>query len=357
MISQAILRHNAVCPEAPVSEEILHTGQHYDEEMSQVFFEEMKIPTPVVNLDVGSGFHGFTTGRMLEGIEREIMSREPDWVVVYGDTNSSLAGALAAAKLHVPVIHIEAGLRSFNKRMAEEINRILVDHLSTLLLCPTQTAVANLAKEGIRRGVHHVGDVMCDAAIQFGELAERKSTVLQRLGLSPKAYLLATIHRAENADNPGRMSNIMAAFYELARTTPLVFPMHPRTRNKLREFGILPSGVSSDQPLTTTHLLFIGPVPFLDMVQLEKHARCILTDSGGVQKEAYFHAVPCVTLREETEWPETVSAGWNQVVGANAQLITAAVHNASAGVPITEYGTGHSASDILALMCSALRPQ
>lgn len=338
MISRAVVEHNRRGVNPIIVEEIIHTGQHYDANMSDIFFQQMQIPEPAINLSAGTGMHGEMTGRMLSQIEQEIVTRNPDWVLVYGDTNSTLAGALAAAKLHVPVAHVEAGLRSFNKRMPEEINRILTDHVSSLLLCPTHTAVSNLGNEGITQGVHHVGDVMYDAALIFGEIAGRKSAILRDLSLTPGKYHLATVHRAENTDDSSRLQNIIKAFNALEE--PLVLPLHPRTRKILQ--SISPSLLSF-----RSSLRIIDPVSFLDMVQLEKHAKCILTDSGGVQKEAYFHGVPCITLREETEWVETVNAGWNQVVGADTEKIIAAVHRARAGLTITEYGQGNSADDIL----------
>lgn len=338
MVSRAVVEHNRRGENPIIVEEILHTGQHYDVNMSDIFFQQMQIPEPAINLGAGTGMHGEMTGRMLSQIEQEIVNRNPDWVLVYGDTNSTLAGALAAAKLHVPVAHVEAGLRSFNKRMPEEINRILTDHVSSLLFCPTHAAVSNLGNEGITHGVHHVGDVMYDAALVFGEIAERKSTILRDLNLEPGKYHVATVHRAENTDDSARLQNIINAFNELKEL--VVLPLHPRTKKILQ--SICPS-------LLTPHpsLRIIDPVSFLDMMQLEKHAKCILTDSGGVQKEAYFHGVPCVTLREETEWVETVNAGWNQVVGADIEKIIAAVRHARAGLTITEYGQGNSADDIL----------
>jgi len=338
MVSRAIVAHNTNGAGPVIVEEIIHTGQHYDVNMSDIFFQQMQIPQPAVNLGAGTGMHGEMTARMLSQIEQEIVTRNPDWVLVYGDTNSTLAGALAAAKLHVPVAHVEAGLRSFNKRMPEEINRILTDHVSSLLFCPTHAAVSNLGNEGITQGVHHVGDVMYDAALIFGEIAGRKSAILRDLSLTPGKYHLATVHRAENTDDSSRLQNIIKAFHALEE--PVVLPLHPRTKKILQ--SISPS-------LLTPHssLRIIDPVSFLDMVQLEKHAKCILTDSGGVQKEAYFHGVPCVTLREETEWVETVNAGWNQVVGADTEKIISAVHLARAGLTITEYGQGKSADDIL----------
>ena len=341
MVSRAILAHNRRGTNPQIAEEIIHTGQHYDKNMSDIFFKQMQIPEPVVNLNAGNGPHGEMTGRMLALIEKEIVARKPDRVLVYGDTNSTLAGALAAAKLHVPVAHVEAGLRSFNKGMPEEINRILTDHVSSLLFCPTSASIANLKSEGITCGVHHVGDVMYDAALLFGEIAERQSTILSALGLAPKEYLLTTVHRAENTDDPTRLQSIMTAFRELSKDYTIVFPVHPRTRAKLAD-----SGESSPR------LRMIEPVSFLDMVQLEKHACCILTDSGGVQKEAYFHGVPCITLRDETEWIETVESGWNQVVGADTNNIIGAVLQAYCGIHISEYGEGNCADTILQPLCT-----
>ena len=344
MVSRAIIAHNQLVTShsSLVTEDILHTGQHYDPNMSDIFFKQMQIPEPVVNLHAGTGMHGEMTGRMLAQIEKEIVERKPDWLLVYGDTNSTLAGALAAAKLHVPVAHVEAGLRSFNKRMPEEINRILTDNVSTLLLCPTHAAIANLANEGITQGVHHVGDVMYDAALVFGEIAAAKSTIIVDLGLTPGEYLLATVHRAENTDDPIRLQSILSAFAKLDK--PVIFPVHPRTRLKIAD--LFPSPVTRHSSLFS-NIHFIAPISYLDMVQLEKHAHCILTDSGGVQKEAYFHGVPCVTLRDETEWVETVKAGWNQVVGADTMKIITAVGQANAGTTITEYGQGRSSEQVL----------
>jgi UDP-GlcNAc3NAcA epimerase len=333
MVSRAVILHNRQGGSPSITEEIIHTGQHYDHGMSQVFFDDMGIPEPAVNLEVGSGPHGEMTGRMLEGIEKEILSRKPDWVLVYGDTNSTLAGALAAAKLHVPVAHVEAGMRSFNKRMPEEINRVLSDHVSTLLLCPTQAAVANLAREGITKNVHAIGDVMYDASLVFGEIAGKRSGALEQLGLAAKGYALVTCHRAENTDDARRLGGILDGLSRVASRLPVVFPVHPRTRKRIAQFGY-------EDRARAIHM--VEPVPFVDMVRLEQEARVIVTDSGGVQKEAYFHGVPCVTLRDETEWVETVEAGWNQVVGADADRIAAAVARACPGRPINEYGDGHA---------------
>lgn len=297
------------------TEILVHTGQHYDDNMSAIFFEELDIPEPDYNLGIGSGFHGAQTGAMLEKIEDVLLREKPDWVLIYGDTNSTLAGALAAAKLHIKVAHVEAGLRSFNRAMPEEINRVVADHLSDLLFCPSQTAVGNLAAEGISRGVHLVGDVMADALAFAVERSQGRSQILQRLGLAAKKYLLVTVHRAENTDDHDRLVNILAALNALSET--VVFPVHPRTRLVIEKM---------DYALQD-HVLLSEPVGYLDMVQLEKSARMVLTDSGGIQKEAYWLSVPCITLRDETEWMETVQAGWNVLVGAKTDAIVRAVRS------------------------------
>ena len=318
---------------------LLHTGQHYDSNMSEVFFEELGIPEPDYNLNIGSGDHGAQTGAMLAGIEEVLKSELPDCVLVYGDTNSTLAGALAAAKLHIPVAHVEAGLRSFNRSMPEEINRIVADHLSDLLFCPSQTAVDNLSSEGIYDGVHLVGDVMADALMYVAERAKTHSMILNKLGLEKGRYLLATVHRAENTDDPVRLRSILNAFNAIPET--IVFPIHPRTRNAVE---------SLDYQLSS-NVKVIEPVGYLDMVKLEQSARLILTDSGGIQKEAYWLSVPCVTLREETEWVETVEEGWNQLVGASEMAILTAIHNRH--VPNLHpdyYGDGFTAERIIGLL-------
>lgn len=290
-----------------VREVLVHTGQHYDENVSEVFFRELEIPEPDYNLGIGSGSHGEQTGRMLEAIERVLLEERPDWVLVYGDTNSTLAGALAAVKLHIPVAHVEAGLRSFNRRMPEEINRVLTDHAADLLFAPTQAAVENLRQEGIpEERIHLVGDVMYDAALFYGEKARLHSRVLARLALKPKEYVLVTIHRAENTDDPARLQAIVEGLCIVGGSVPVVFPVHPRTRKVLEFSGLWDK--ASDR------LRLIDPVGYLDMVMLEQNARLIATDSGGVQKEAFFYRVPCVTLRGETEWVELVELGWNRLV-------------------------------------------
>ena len=286
-----------------MSEILIHTGQHYDDNMSAIFFSELEIPKPDFFLGIGSGSHGAQTGRMLETLEKVILDTHPDWVLVYGDTNSTLAGALAAAKLHIKVAHVEAGLRSFNRQMPEEINRILTDHLADLLFAPTDTGVRNLLHEGIDASkIHEVGDVMYDASLYYGEKSERKSLILKRLELEPKNYLLATVHRAENTDDIVRLQTIFDAFAQIAKKSRLVVPLHPRTRATLERYGLLAEIASSVQ--------LIDPVGYLDMVMLEKNARLIATDSGGIQKEAYFYRVPCVILRDQTEWVELLDLGW-----------------------------------------------
>jgi UDP-N-acetylglucosamine 2-epimerase len=323
-------------------EVLVHTGQHYDPEMSAAFFRELRIPEPEVQLGIRSGSHGAMTGRMLEGIERVIEDVRPALVVVLGDTNSTLAGALAAAKLHVPVAHVEAGLRSFDTRMPEELNRRLTDHLSSLLFCPTPTAVRNLRLEGIRQGVHLVGDVMQDAVGQ--NLARARRTAgLARFG-RPRSFYLATIHRQENTDDAQRLRGLLSALESLPR--PVIFPLHPRTRDRLARLAYKPRGL----------VRLVDPLPYLEMLALESRARAILTDSGGVQKEAFILGTPCVTLRDTTEWTETVKAGANRLVGVDPKKMLAAlgafergqVHWSAARV----YGNGR-ASEAIAQVLAA----
>ncbi|MGC9019425.1 MAG: non-hydrolyzing UDP-N-acetylglucosamine 2-epimerase [Candidatus Bipolaricaulaceae bacterium] len=337
-ILQAIEHHNLEHPESPIHEVLVHTGQHYDYEMSQVFFDELGLKAPDYHLGVGSGTHGYQTGEMLKRVEEVLLKEKPDLVMVYGDTNTTLAGALAAAKLHIPVAHVEAGLRSFNRRMPEEINRVLTDHVSDLLFCPTQTAVENLRREGITEGVHRVGDVMYDAALLYLDLAERKSRILERLDLAPRSYALATVHRAENTDDLERLRAIFEGLGRIGREgLPVILPLHPRTRKQVEALGLRSHAVR-----------MLEPVSYLDMLVLEKNARVILTDSGGVQKEAFFFRVPCVTLREETEWVETVEAGWNTLVGCDPGRIVRAALEARPGVDSTwPYGDGRAAKRIV----------
>ena len=301
---------------APVSRElrnhadeiIVHTGQHYDSELSQTFFDQLHIPHPDYNLGIGSGTHGYQTGAMLQAIEPILLSELPDMVLVYGDTNSTLAGALAAVKLQIPLVHVEAGLRSYNRGMPEEINRVLTDHCADLLMCPTDTALRNLKKEGIETGAHLVGDVMYDALL-YNKHLSRETHILDELSIKPGTYMVATVHRASNTDAIENLQNIMEGLSRVK--TPIIFPIHPRTRKVLEREGI---------PFAD-NIHLIAPIGYLEFLRLESQARLILTDSGGVQKEAYLLGIPCITLREETEWIETVEDGWNKLVGTNPDLI------------------------------------
>ncbi|MGQ0538909.1 MAG: non-hydrolyzing UDP-N-acetylglucosamine 2-epimerase [Gemmatimonadaceae bacterium] len=324
------------------TETIVHTGQHYDEQMSDVFFGEMGIARPDHFLEIGSGTHGDQTGRMLMAIEHTLLDVRPDWVLVYGDTNTTLAAALAACKLATQLAHVEAGLRSYNRAMPEEHNRVLTDHCSDLLLCPTRTAVDNLAREGITRGVELVGDVMYDAVLAFGARALERSRVLATLGVEPRSYLLATVHRAYNTDDPVVLRRLLCALEAIGET--VVFPLHPRTRARLES--------GSAAPLALRHVRLTDPVGYLDMLALEQQARVILTDSGGVQKEAFFFEVPCVTLRPETEWVETVASGWNVLVGSDHDAIVAAARGAGrpATPPPRVFGDGSAARRVAALL-------
>ena len=318
-----------------ISEVIVHTGQHYDVNMSQVFFEELGIPKPNYNLGVGSGPHGRQTARMIEGLETILLDEQPDFLVLYGDTNSTLAGAIAASKLHIPIAHIEAGLRSFNKSMPEEINRIMCDHASTLLFSPTATGLANLVREGFKDDamppwssdnpkIYHCGDVMYDNTMHFAELAEEKSKIIEEHELIPGNYLLSTIHRDNNTDIPERLNAIFTALDTLSRRRQIqvVLPLHPRTANLLKQnlTAELYDSINSNGLIK-----IIPPVSFLDMTRLEKNARLILTDSGGVQKEAYFFEKPCVIARSETEWVEIVEAGAGIIADAHTERLTSAM--------------------------------
>ena len=328
------------------TEILVHTGQHYDYEMSGIFFDGLEIPVPDVNLGVGSGQHGTQTGAMLAAIEGVLVAERPDCLLVYGDTNSTLAGALAASKLSVPVAHVEAGLRSFNRRMPEEINRVVADHLSDLLLCPSETAVRNLATEGITRDVHLVGDVMLDVlnwAIRQSD--GNRSAILNRLGVKAQSFLLATVHRSENTDDAARLSSIIAAFN--AVDEPVIFPAHPRARKAIAEAGCH----------IGAHIQFIDPLGYLDMLALTRSARLVLTDSGGLQKEAYWVGVPCVTLRKETEWVETVRSGWNILVGSDSKRIADAVRSfAPAAQRPMLYGDGQAAARCVELLDARREP-
>jgi UDP-GlcNAc3NAcA epimerase len=321
---------------------LVHTGQHYDRAMSDVFFEELGIPEPDLHLGIGSASHAAQTAEMLAAIEELLVAQRPDVVLVYGDTNTTLAGALAAAKLNVPVAHVEAGLRSFDRSMPEEVNRVVADHVSSLLLCPTRAAVENLRAEGITAGVELVGDVMLDTALFQIERA-RADGVLERFGLRPGGYYLATVHRAGNSDDPERLGAIVRAFLRLE--LPVLWPVHPRTRKTLASFG-LDKVVAAAERITA-----VEPLPYGETVAALRGASALLTDSGGMQKEAYFFGVPCVTLRDETEWVETVELGWNVLAGADEERILAAV--APRRMPALRpdvYGDGHAAAAVVAAM-------
>lgn len=334
-VSRALVSH--------FTEVMIHTGQHYDYEMSGLLFEEMDMREPDFNLGIGGGTHGAQTGLMLIELEKVISTVKPDCMLVYGDTNSTLAGALVAAKAGIPLAHVEAGLRSFNRAMPEEVNRVLTDHVSSLLFCPTDAAIQNLEREGITKGVHQIGDVMYDALLHNLETARGKSKVLDRMGLLKGEYALATVHRAGNTDDPRNMQSILDALGSLPAR--VIFPVHPRTRNRIKEWGCpVNSNVSLIEPL--------GP---LDILQLQENANCILTDSGGMQKEAYLLGVRCITLREETEWVETVSTGWNSLAGVDAKRIQNLYETwKPRGERPLLYGDGHAAERICQILLGTL---
>jgi len=343
-VSRAISLHNEK-GYLRIQEVIVHTGQHYDFKMSNIFFDEMNIPHPDYQLECGNLNHGAMTGRMLGEIEEIILKEKPDHVLVYGDTNSTLAGALAASKLHVPLSHVEAGLRSFNMAMPEEVNRILTDRVSSHLFCPSATAVDNLKKEGFpfqtansnTQNIYIVGDVMYDATLFYANIA--KNTVfLKNWDLCEKNYVLCTVHRAENTDNPERLISIFSALQEIAKSLPVVLPLHPRTQNLLK----MKVGSKLLESIT-----ILEPVSYLEMQRLEMGAKVILTDSGGIQKEAFFHGVPCITLRDETEWVETVDLGWNQLVGSDQENLFSAFNKSKDTLPnisSSVYGCGDAAT-------------
>lgn len=328
--------HRALRPDHHVV--LVHTGQHYDDNMSGIFFRDLDLPAPDVDLGVGSASHARQTAAIFERLEPVMIAARPDCVIVYGDTNTTLAAAVVAAKLVVPVAHVEAGLRSFDRAMPEEQNRVVTDHVSSLLFCPTRTAVRNLAAEGVTRGVHLVGDVMADVLAATADRARRHSPVLEELGLKARGYVLATVHRAANTDDRARLAGILAAIEGLGET--VVFPMHPRTRAAADAIGWSPRG----------HVRVIEPRGYLDMVRLEASARVILTDSGGVQKEAYWLGVPCVTLRDETEWVETLEGGWNVLAGAEPGRIIECARAAPAARAQTAAAAGDSASQRIAAL-------
>jgi UDP-GlcNAc3NAcA epimerase len=332
-----------------LKEVVVHTGQHFDKNMSDVFFKELGIKTPKYNLGISGGKHGEMTGRMLWKVEEVLIKEQPDLVLVYGDTNSTLAGALAAVKLGIPVAHVEAGLRSFNMAMPEEINRILTDRISRWLFAPTEAAACHLRREGVEEErIILVGDVMYDVALQHSSGVSADERLLKHLKLKPKNYILATVHRAENTDDPRRLAVIVEALKQVAKSFPVIWPLHPRTQHAMERNG---------EPLTgCTHLHVIEPVGYLDMVQLEKYAAVIATDSGGVQKEAFFYGVPCVTLRDETEWVELIEAGWNRLASLeNPDRLAKDIFGAKGllGNPKLLYGNGSTSDKIVAALGKA----
>lgn len=329
------------------NEEILiHTGQHYDYKMNNVFFNELDIPEPEYFLGIGSGTHGYQTGEMLKKIEEVFIKEKPDIVLTYGDTNSTLAGALAAAKLHIKNAHVEAGLRSFDRSMPEEVNRVLTDHCSDLLFCPTQNAVTNLKKEGIIENVFLTGDVMADSLLHNKEIAEKKSNILNDLELHEKNYMVATIHRASNTDNIENLTNIVEAISQLNDT--VIFPVHPRTLKLLKEYKLYDK--------LSNFVKLIEPLGFLDFIKLMNHSKMILTDSGGIQKEAYILKVPCITLRENSEWIETVEDGWNILVGTDKNKFVKAIKNftPSLNTHKNRFGNGKAAAEIVSILRNQL---
>ena len=347
-MSQAIRELNL--QGAQIEEKLIHTGQHYDSGMSDIFFDELEIPAPAYHLGIGSASHGTQTGRMMEAMDDIFLKEKPDWVLVYGDTNSTLAGALCAAKLHIPVAHIEAGLRSFNKKMPEEVNRVLTDHVSTILFVPTQAGIDNLKGEGTQGPhVQRVGDVMMDVALYFKEKAVSNSSILTDLNLSGQDFALTTVHRAENTDDPDRLRNIVEFLCRVAKNDmPVVLPLHPRTQKYLTEYNLI------DQIKNNLHT--VDPVGYMDMAALLSSCSAVLTDSGGVQKEAYFHSKPCLTLRDETEWVELVHMNWNRLAPPTnvddmyTQFQTA--RTTQGDTTQTPYGNGNAAKDILNSMIS-----
>ena len=342
-ITRAIDKHNASGKATSIQAILIHTGQHYDYEMSQVFFEDLQLAEPYVHLSVGSGTHAEQTGKALVDIERVLMREKPDVVVVVGDVNSTMAAALAAVKLHISVAHVEAGVRMYDMHIPEEVNRVLTDHVSSLLFAPTQTAADNLKKEGITKGVHLTGDTMLDSFLHFSIVAERDSKILSKLSLRRKGYLLATVHRASNTDDEQHLKNIVDAFLNVEEL--VVFPLHPRTEKCLKQYGL------HDRLKTAPNLRVIEPVGYLDSITLTRNARRVLTDSGGLQKEAYFARVPCITLDETTAWVETVDDGWNTLVGSNKERVIQAVRDFEpSGKQRDVFGGGEAAERIVEIL-------
>ncbi len=333
---KAFALSRALANDADFEEIIVHTGQHFDDNMSAVFFKELDIPPPRYHFTVQQGGQGAVTAQMLQSVEEVLLKEKPDATIVYGDTNSTLAGALAAAKLQIPLVHVEAGLRSFNRAMPEEINRVVTDHVSNILFCPTRTAIANLRREGVTENVHLTGDLMYDATLLATPVAERVSKILDDLQIAPGKYAVATVHRAGNTDDADSLKRVLDLIVAEAQKQPVVFPVHPRTVAAMKKAGHDPNRPG---------MRVIAPVGYLDMCKLLHHANVVLTDSGGVQKEAYFHRVPCVTLRDETEWTETVECGWNRLWNTK---------DYAPRRDIADYGDGSAAREMLAILRSAL---
>lgn len=346
---RVIEQYNRRKPHRGIMHFLIHTGQHYDYQMSKVFFDELKLKKPDYHLEVGSGTHGYQTAEIMKRLEKVLLQIRPDLVIVFGDTNSTIASALTAIKLHIKVAHIEAGVRSYNRDMPEEINRLLTDQIADIHFCPSKSAIKNLAKEGIKKGVYFVGDIMYDS-ILYNAQNLKKSKIIEILNLRPKKYAVATVHRAENTDIFTHLVSIFRTLDKIsAKYIPIVVPVHPRTHKKLRE-----------SKLKLKNLLFIDPVSYLDMINLQKNAKLIFTDSGGIQKEAFYLRVPCITLRAETEWIETVKTGWNQLAGWKAKDIEAAFQNVLYKKKYHHpqvYGNGHAAEKILSyLLYNNIRP-
>ena len=320
---------------------IVHTGQHYDDELSRIFFEELGVPAPARELNAGGGTNTAQTARILAALEPVLAELEPTMVLVYGDTNSTLAGVIAARQAGIPAGHVEAGMRSFDREMPEELNRVLTDHASDVLLCSTETAVRNLEAEGVAGEVHLVGDVMADVSLAFRDIAEERSGILEELGVEPGSYLVATAHRAGNVDRPDRLEKLVELL--AAMPQPVVFPVHPRTRQRLEDTGLM-------DRLGDVHV--VGPLGYLDFLKLARHARAVLTDSGGVQKEAYLLGVPCVTLRDTTEWVETVESGWNVLVDLDTGAALAALGRELPAERPELYGGGHAAQRVCEVLGS-----
>lgn len=342
--------NRALMQQEDISEVVIHTGQHYDNKMSDIFFSELGIPSPKYNLGIGGGLHGAMTGAQLAGIEEVLILEKPDCVIVFGDTNSTMAGALAASKLHIPIAHVEAGLRSFNRKMPEELNRVVTDHLSDLLFAPTDAAIKNLSNEGIAENkCHNVGDIMLDAALFYGDLAHKRSEILNLLGLSKNRYALVTVHREENTSNPSILEEIISSFNKVSQSLTVIWPIHPGTLQLIHKYSL--------KRKLGENVRLIDPVGYLDMIMLEKNAAVIATDSGGIQKEAFFHKVPCVTLREETEWFELVDAGWNYLSpplishDISKNILTAI---GGIGKDISPYGVGNSSHRIISALVNYL---